>query len=61
MFADDLTAFTTGKNLTILEDRLSKLINKINEWNEDHNMKLSEKKGKCSTILFTNKKKNENQ
>ena len=56
MFADNLTAFTTGKDLTTLEDRLSKLINKINKWNKDHNMKLSEKKGKCSTILLTNKK-----
>ena len=56
MFADDLTAFATGDNLTMLENRLGMLTEKNSKWNNEHNMKLSEKKGKCSTILFTHKK-----
>ena len=44
MFTDGLTAFTTGKDLTSLENRLNELINKIIEWTDKHNMKLSEKK-----------------
>jgi len=55
MFADDLIASTIGKDLIILENRLNDLIERILKWNNNHNMILSEKKGKCSTILFTNK------
>ena len=60
IFTDDLTAFTMEKDLTTLENRLNGLIEKIEKWNKNHNMILSDKKGKCSTILFTNKK-NERQ
>ena len=44
MFTDDLTAFTTGKDLATLENRLNGLIEKIENWNNNHNMILSEKK-----------------
>ncbi len=57
MFADDLTAWTTGRNIKPLETRMTGLIKLIVKWNKAHNMKLSEKKGKCKCILFTNNRK----
>ena len=54
MFADDLTAWTTGRDLSRLERRLTDLTRLISKWTKPHNMQLSKKKGKCSTLLFTN-------
>ncbi len=57
MFADDLKAWTTGRNIKPLETRMTGLIKLIVKWNKAHNMKLSEKEGKCKCILFTNNQK----
>ena len=46
MFTIDLIAFTMGKDLTILENRLNGLIEKIENWNKNYSMILSNKKGK---------------
>ena len=54
MFADDLTAWTTGRELPPLQERLTSLIRVLSRWNKEYNMKLSDKKGKCKSILFTN-------
>ena len=57
MFADDLTTWTSGIDITTLEKRQTNLLNKIIDWNNHHNMFLSSKKGKYTTTLFTNNKK----
>ena len=54
MFADDLTAWTTGRSLRRLEVKLTGLTKLISKWTEPHNMQFSKKKGKGSTLLFTN-------
>ena len=54
MFADDLTAWTTGRSLRRLEVKLTGLTKLISKWTKPHNMQLSKKKGKCSTLQFTN-------
>ena len=56
MFVNDLMASTIGNNLSNLKNWLTQLIIRITELNNNHNIKLSNKKGKCSIILFTNKR-----
>jgi hypothetical protein len=54
MFADNLTAWTTGRDIAKLQNKLTYIIKHISQWNKHHNMSLSEKHGKCKSILFTN-------
>ena len=38
MFVDDLASWTSGADMTALENRQTKLLNKIIEWNNYYNM-----------------------
>ena len=58
MFADDLTLWATGRDVPPLEQKLTQLIAIISAWNERHNMKFSDKIGKCKALLFTNNMRN---
>ena len=57
MFADSLAAWTSRIEIADLEQKLINFLNKVIDWNNNYNMVLSTKKGKFTTTLFTNNKK----
>jgi ribonuclease HI len=55
LFADDSAIFYASRNVKLLQDKIQKAINKINDWCDENGFKIS--LAKTTGIVFTKKRK----